>query len=291
MMKENLLTHNNSLSFEALQKFMEKPAPFTPGNAVFWNDPHISQHLLTTHLDPNDNLASRIPATIESTLAWIMKILDLQPEDVIIDLGCGPGLYSSQFAQMGLKVTGVDYSERSINYARETAQKQGLDITYRYQNYLEVEDENLYDAAFLIYGDFCPLSAEQRAQLLKNVHRALKPGGHFIFDVSTRVLREKYGQKNEWNIAVGSGFWKPEGHLVLSEGFDYPEQAIYLNQYVVIEANGDISVYRNWFQDYNPETITAELEANNFTVQSLWGDLAGTPYTDDSEWIGIVAQK
>jgi len=125
---------------------------------------------------------------------------------------------------------------------------------------------------------------------LANVRRALKPGGHFVLDVSTPALRQKYGLKSNW-YAAESGFWKAGPHLVLEQGFDYPEQAIYLDQYVVIESNSQISVYRNWFQDYTAESIRAELSANGFMVDSLWGDLTGTPYEPDSDWIGIVASK
>jgi hypothetical protein len=39
----------------------------------------------------------------------------------------------------------------------------------------------------------------------------------------------------------------------------------------VIEETGVLTVYRNWFQDYTPETITAELAEAGFTVESLWG--------------------
>ena len=59
----------------------------------------------------------------------------------------------------------------------------------------------------------------------------------------------------------------------------------------VIEGDGKISVYRNWFQDYTPETIRAELTAGGFEVESLWGDLTGAPLEEDSEWIGVVARK
>ncbi len=289
MTKENIFT-NNHLNFETLQKYFEKPEPFTPGEPLFWNDPHISQHLLATHLDQTTDLASRKGETIEKTVAWIAATLNLQPGETLIDLGCGPGLYTSRFAQMGLNVTGVDYAERSLDYAQKAAQEQGLAISYRYQNYLEIEDENLYAAALLIYGDFCPLSPAQRAQLLTNVRRALKPGGHFVLDVSTRFGRAQWGLQNGWNLAAQTGFWKPGPHLVLAQGYDYPEDAIYLDQYVVIEADGNISVYRNWFQDYTPETITAELEAGGFAVKSIWRDLTGNPYTADSDWIGVVAQ-
>jgi hypothetical protein len=142
----------------------------------------------------------------------------------------------------------------------------------------------------LIYGDFCPLSPQQRAQLLNNVRRALKVSGFFVLDVTTRHHRQKFGNCNNW-YAVESGFWKPGPHLVLEEGFDYPEESIYLDQAIVIEDTGKISVYRNWFQDYTLETITAELATGGFAVKSAWSDLTGTHNTEDTEWIVLVTQK
>jgi len=64
-----------------------------------------------------------------------------------------------------------------------------------------------------------------------------------------------------------------------------------LNQFIVIEADGNVSVYRNWFQDYSVESITEELEEGGFTVESVWGDLTGAPYQEDTQWIGVVARK
>jgi SAM-dependent methyltransferase len=221
---------------------------------------------------------------------WLIKNLALKAGDSILDLGCGPGLYAARFARAGLQVTGVDYSHRSIDYAINYASENSLDITYRCQNYLELKDESRYDAAVLIYGDFCPLNPEQRAKLLQNVYRALKPEGKFVLDVSTREQRKRLGNKNNW-YALENGFWKPGPHLVLEEGFDYPEESLWLDQYTVIEATGKVSVYRNWFQDYTPETIRTELEQGNFIVESLCGDLTGQPYTEENEWIGLITRK
>ena len=143
---------------------------------------------------------------------------------------------------------------------------------------------------FLIYGDFCPLSPEQRTKLLRNIHRALKPNGKFVLDVSTRECRRTHGNQNKWYVSE-CGFWKPNLHLVLEEGFDYPEQSIWLDQFTVIEADGKVSFYRNWFQDYTPESITAEVAQNDFPVESLWGDLTGQLFTPESEWIGLITHK
>ncbi len=278
------------VDLSVLLALQQPPAPFTPGEPLFWDDPHISAQMLAFHLDPNNDAASRKPETIDCSVAWIAASAGLHPGSTVLDLGCGPGLYASRLARLGLRVTGVDYSRRSIDYAAGYARDNGLDISYRYQNYLELTDEGQYDAAQLIYGDFCPLNPEQRARLLQNVHRALKPGGCFILDVSTRECRKRHGSRNGWR-ALESGFWKPSPHLLLESGFDYPDRFIWLDQAVVIEENGKLSVYRMWFQDYTPETITAELTAGGFTVESLWGDLTGAPYTEGSEWIGLVTRK
>jgi len=273
-----------------LVKLQEKPEPFTPGEPLFWNDPHISKQMLKAHLDPNTEAASRRPEIIDRSVNWMIETLGLKTGGSLLDLGCGPGLYASRFAQAGFHVTGVDYSHNSIEYAGQYAKENNLNITYRYQNYLELEDENLYDAAFLIYGDFCPLSPEARSTLLKNIHHALKPGGYFVLDVTTRKCRRTHGTKNGW-YAAETGFWKPGPHLVLEEGFDYPEQSIWLDQYTTIEGDGIVSVYRNWFQDYTPEMIKEELTQGGFEVKSLWNDLMGTPITSDTEWIGVITQR
>jgi SAM-dependent methyltransferase len=284
---KNLIV-NDKLDLARLQQLQHRPEPFTPGEPLFWDDPHISKGMLASHLNSNTEAASRRPETIDRSVAWLVETLGLHEGDAVVDLGCGPGLYASRLAERGLRVTGVDYSRRSIAYATQVASEHGLDIAYRYQDYLTLDDEEQYDAALLIYGDYCPLPPEKRSQLLANVRRALKDGGRFALDVTTRVCRKRHGLQCGWYV-VDTGFWKPGAHLVLEQGFDYPEQNIYLDQFVVIEEDGTLSVYRNWFQDYTRQTITAELEAGGFAVQGVWNDLTGTPYAEGGEWIGIVA--
>lgn len=289
------MTSTNRLSdcpidLALLQHLQQKPASFEPGEPLFWNDPHISTQMLAAHLNPNIEAASRQPETIAASVAWITETLDLQQGDAVLDLGCGPGLYAARLAQRGLTVTGVDYSEGSIAYARQYAEDHNLAVDYRCQDYLSLADEASYDAALLIYGDYCTFDPDQRSRLLENVHRALKTGGHFVLDVTTRPHREKYGAQNRWTISQG-GFWRPGRHLVLEQGFDYPDAKIYLDQSIVIEPDGKLTVYRNWFQDYDREMITSELAEGGFEVVQVYSDLTGNPFSTDSEWIGVEAKK
>jgi SAM-dependent methyltransferase len=279
-----------NMNIDDILQSQVKPEPFAPGEPLFWDDPHIAEQMLKAHLAPHRDLASRRPETIQRSVDWLVAALGLHAGAALLDLGCGPGLYAARLAENGLRVTGVDYSRRSIEWARQAAHQQQMEIEYRYQDYLTLEDEGQYDAALLIYGDYCPLSPAQRRTLLGNVRRALKPNGYFVLDVTTRAHRQQHGRRNSW-YAAEQGFGKPGPHLVLEAGFDYAEQSIFLDQAIVIEAGGQVSVYRMWFQDFTPETITRELAAGGFLVQSHWGDLTGRPYEADTEWIGVIAKK
>lgn len=113
-----------------------------------WTDDHISKQLLDVHLNPDIDLASRRRASIESTVDWILNSANLEKMN-ILDLGCGPGLYAELMAERGYKVTGVDFSKNSIEYARNEAIKKNLDIEYVNQNYLELCEENKYDLVMM----------------------------------------------------------------------------------------------------------------------------------------------
>lgn len=52
-----------------------------------------------------------------------------------------------------------------------------------------------------------------------------------------------------------------------------------------------LSVYRNWLQDFDPESLMRELAESGYEVMGNWSDLMGTPWQDDSEWIGVAARR
>lgn len=111
-----------------LINLQHKPAPFTHGEALFWDDPHISSQMLQVHLHPDIDAASRKVETIDSSVEWLPQTLRLETGASLLDLGCGPGLYACRFARAGFRVTGVDYSRRSIEYASKYAKEHDLEI-------------------------------------------------------------------------------------------------------------------------------------------------------------------
>ena len=75
-------------------------------------------------------------------------------------------------------MTGIDYSRRSIKYAREHDAK----TRYIYQNYLDLDYDEAFDTILLVYYDYGALTPAERHKLLEKAHRALRPNGKFILD-------------------------------------------------------------------------------------------------------------
>ena len=98
--------------FEELRDILKKPEAFEYANSTeLWNHPHISQQMLKLHLDPTSDPASRNQAFMEKSIQWIAQKCQINAHSAILDLGCGPGLYTFEFAKTGAHVTGIDISK------------------------------------------------------------------------------------------------------------------------------------------------------------------------------------
>lgn len=272
-----------------IAEYRSKPSLFEPGETLFWDDPHISRSMLEAHLDPHSDAASRKPTTIDKDVANLMSSGFLKPGDSVLDLGCGPGLYSSRLAEKGLRMTGIDISERSLDYARRQAAEKGLGIDYRRMDFFDIDFPDHFDAVIQVNGELNTFSDEKLKDLLGRIWRSLRNDGLLIFDSTTRKVRRKAGLTNRWYVSE-AGFWRPGHHVVLEEGFDYPEDDVWLNQYIVIDEE-KVTVYRLWFHDYSLETIRPVLKNSGFDIVQTWNDMTGTPYSKGGDNITIVAKK
>jgi SAM-dependent methyltransferase len=266
-----------------------KPPLFTPGEALFWDDPHISKGMLEAHLNPDNDLASRRHATIDKEVSYLISSGTLQPGDRVLDLGCGPGLYANRLAAQDIKVTGIDISKRSLGYAITRAKKKGLDVEYRRMDFFDIDFSGEYDAVLQTHGEMCTFPDDKRDELLAKLRRALKPAGRFVFDVTTRTLRMRDGLENGW-YASGGGFWRPGNHLVLEQGFDYPEDNVWLDRYIVVDSEC-VKIYHNWFHDYDLESLSRVLQNAGFGLIHVWNDFTGTPYKKGGDFLAVVAER
>lgn len=266
-----------------------RPEPFEPSDAPFWDDPHIAPFLLAAHLDDGTHAASRPSARIDAEVRALADAGLVGPGVRVLDLGCGPGLHAQRLARLGCRVTGLDLSASSLAHARGEAERAGLDVDYRLQDFRTLEDEARYDVVLQAYGELSTFAPDARDDLLARVRRALVPGGVLVCEVSTPRCHPPAGRR--WEASPG-GFWRPGPHLVLEERFVDPADdgtQVVCDQYVVVDERA-VTAYRMWFADHTRASFGAVLARAGFTVERWASSLALEPCSPDDAWLVAVAR-
>ena len=73
------------------------PVPWGEGDNIPWNDPDFSKRMLKEHFSQDHDAASRRLEIIDKHVDWVHNALLLGKSVNLLDLGCGPGLYTSRF--------------------------------------------------------------------------------------------------------------------------------------------------------------------------------------------------
>lgn len=277
--------------FQKLEEINTRPKPFEYYTAEeLWTNEHTSKKMLAYHLDENINASSRNKKFIESSVNWIISNFGIDNTSSICDFGCGPGLYTTRFAEKGANVTGIDFSKRSIGYAKNVAQENGFEIDYVNQNYLLYDTEKRFDLITMIMCDYCALSPEQREKLLQKYYKLLKPNGSILLDVYTLAAYNKREEQSVYEVNSLNGFWSPKKYYGFLNLFKYEEQKVILDKYTIVEDNR-IRVVYNWLQYFSMESIKIEFEKNKLMIKNLYSDVSGSQYDSTSEEMAVVLKK
>ncbi len=274
--------------FDQLALINERPAAFSRLTvAELWTDDHTSEQMLRYHLDGSVAISSETTEFIEAATAWMTERFDL-PGRRVLDLGCGPGLYAIRLARAGARVTGVDFSARSIGYATEAAEREALPVTYVNADYLAWQPDGRYDLAVMIMRDYCALAPHQRLALLRRVAQLLEPAGAFLLDVDSAVAFGSHAESASYQAYPGGGFWSAAPYYEFHNSFAYPDEMATLDRFTIVEAGRTRSIY-NWIQFFTPSSLAAELEEAGLSIRSLLGDVRGRPFDPESPQFAVVA--
>jgi len=240
--------------------------------------------MLETHLNPDWDAASRKHSYIDRSVKWLESII---PEgSKILDLGCGPGLYAIRLSEAGYDVTGMDFSRRSIAYAKEHDTKS----KYIYQNYLEMDYTEVFDAITLIFCDYAALIPEERKTLLSKIHRALKPNGLFIFDVFAERTHTGKCDRTSWSYHENGGFWCEKPHLCLGAEYYYENNTVKAQKTIIITED-DIHEYLIWDTVFTKNSLLNEVTPFGFQMYGIYDDVCGSQYTGEADTLCLVLKK
>ena len=122
---------------------------------------------------------------------YLIVKLSAYPCAVGVDIGCGGGWFTRAFQKHGYQMTGVDISAEMLDFAQETAMKQGVRSEYILGDISKMKLPNRFDFATAINDCINYIPKNRLDAALKNVKGGLKKGGIFLFDISSKRKFER----------------------------------------------------------------------------------------------------
>lgn len=137
----------------------------------------------------------------------------------ILELGCGPGIHSTEYVKRGAELHGLDLSDEMIRLAKETCPEGTFVQGSAYELPYEDESFDFVISSFL----FCHLSEQDK--VVKEVKRVLKKGGECIISLTHPMVYMYRNAPSNSMTATNSYFEKGEfsfrivGNETMFDGF------------------------------------------------------------------------
>ncbi len=126
----------------------------------------------------------------------LLKDIPLKKGGLLL-LGMGGGREAIPLAKTGFSVTGVDFVPGMVEQATRNAREQGVEIEGMVQEISNIEvPANAYNIVWLCSTMYsCVPTRKKRVEMLRKIHRALKPDGYFVCQFHWEPHR-RYGSRS-----------------------------------------------------------------------------------------------
>ena len=205
---------------------------------------------------------------------------------LLLDLACGTGTLSLEFAKKGFSVIGVDISEEMLAVAQEKSRELGTDVLYLCQPAQSLDLYGTVDGAVCLldslnhitdFGELC--------EVFIKVSLFLEKGALFIFDLNTVYKHESVLADNTFVIEEGDVYcvWqnfysKDERITDIVLDFFEKENGVYIR-------SGEAFSERA----YTDGEIAAAAEKSGLKIEAVYGDMTRTaPKADESRAVFVL---
>jgi ubiquinone/menaquinone biosynthesis C-methylase UbiE len=264
------------------------PRPWAEGEKIPWHNPEFSRRMLREHLSQKHDAASRRTPIIKKHVAWIHSFVLGGKPSHILDLGCGPGLYSARLSKLGHACRGIDFGPASIEYAVKHAPE---NCSFTLGDVRTTDFGSGYDLVMFIFGEFNVFKPEDARLILSKAYAALKPGGKILLEPHTfDAVYELGTQPATWYSAENELFAE-KPHLCLMESFWNEDLSVAIERYIIVDAaNGDVTRYSSSTQAYENGELMEMLTQAGFQNSEFHPSLTGKP-GEMTQLQVLVAQK
>lgn len=111
----------------------------------------------------------------------IEGFVGLKPPKQILDVGCGNGRHSLEFAKRGYKVVGIDIARRFLYEAKEASKNVENQVEFRFQRASELTERNVFDFALAYWHTIGFMTDNEINNHFSSIYDALKVDSVFLY--------------------------------------------------------------------------------------------------------------
>ena len=193
----------------------------------------------------------------------LVELLNPQPGECILDLGCGTGELTYRISETGAEVVGIDSAAELI----ATARRQFPQLSFYHQNATKLTDTDRYDAVF---SNAVLHWIQDQGAVTQRMFQALKPGGRLVVEFggegNVQQIREalektlrRYGYENAANTTLWY-FPSVGQYATLLEQYGFRVQLAhhYARPTILTDANNGIKDWLAMFANSYLETVSPD---------------------------------
>lgn len=220
---------------------------------------------------------------------FIIQKLNLKGGERILDLACGFGRHSLELARRGFSVTGVDITPSYIGFAKEEAQKEGLNADFLCCDIRDVRFSHEFDVVLnMADGAIGYLENDtENKKIFTSVSKALKPGGKHFTDIMNGSYADSHFPCRLWEagekcLTLSEFEWDSETRVLLYGQRDF-EYGRPISKPSITEGNP--------IRLYTLAEITDILSSVGINVTASFSDFDGKPSSDNDLQLLICSEK
>lgn len=264
--------------------------PFAPGSGLPWNEPEFSRRMLDEHLSQEHDRASRRFGIVDQQVTWIHEAVMGAEPGRILDLGCGPGLYTIRLAELGHQCVGLDFSPSSITYAKDQAAQAKAHCHYQLADLRTADLGSGFDAVLMLFGEFNTLAPSDAESILGRIQSALTPSGRVVLELQFEDYVRALGEQDSTWSTRPTGLFGNLPHLILRESEWHVEEAVTIERYWVFGEENHPAVYSLSTKAYNDEEFEQMLEHAGLRSTGRYESLTGEAEST-AELFGLIGEN
>lgn len=224
------------------------------------------------------------PERFETACQEVERIIGLTnvQSGHVLDLCCGPGRHTYEFAKRGFFVTAVDASEFLLSKAKEHC-SQFTNVRFIHADMRDFVEPNRFDLVINMFTSFGYFeNQEDNLKVLKNIKKSLKEDGKLLMEMASKEIVLKNYRESIVSV-------RGEKMLIEKHSFE-PGLARMKNDWIVLE-NGRYKVHTLQHYLYSAEELKMMLQMCGFKNIAVYGSLSGDLYDLNAKRLVVVASS